>query len=129
VRAVDTNVLVRYLMRDDPRQAAVAEDILRQPSYIPRTVLLETVWTLESRYGQERATIAAILDDLMRLPDVTVDDAPMMRWAIGRYAKGADFADMVHLVGSRAASTFATFDRAVARKAGGTTPIPVETLK
>ncbi len=52
----------------------------------------------------------------------------MVHWAIGRSAKGADIADMIHIAASRHQAAFATFDRGVARAAGPDSPVPVETL-
>jgi len=52
VRAVDTNLIVRALVRDDPAQSAAAETVLaNEPVFIPVTVMLQLEWVLRSRYG------------------------------------------------------------------------------
>ena len=128
MKAIDTNLIARYVMRDDPRQADIAEQILQEPTFVPVTVLLETAWLLASRYRLDRMTIAATLADLISLPAVAVDDPPFIGWAIEQYAEGADIADMLHLVEARVTDAFVTFDRDMASKAGAATPVPIETL-
>jgi predicted nucleic-acid-binding protein len=128
VRSVDTNVLARFLVRDDPAQTAIADGVMGSEVMLTATVLLETAWLLASRYGQSRAQVAGALTEVIRMNNVAVGDAPRMLWAIGRMAKGADFADMLHLIESRDAGRFTTFDRALARNAGGEAPIEIETL-
>lgn len=129
VRAVDTNVLARFLARDDMAQTAVADQVMQGGSYISLTVLLETVWLLASRYGQSREAICDSLAEVVQLPTVTTPDTMLVMWAIDRFRAGADFADMAHLVDCRSADSFATFDRGVAKGAGEQPPLRVETLQ
>ena len=126
VKAVDTNILARYIVRDDARQAAIAEAILVQGVYLPATVLLETGWLLGSRYGMGRADVASTLEDLLQLPGIVCEDTEWIAWAIARFAQGADFADMIHLVAARSAEAFVTFDRIIVKAAGSQPPLPVE---
>jgi predicted nucleic-acid-binding protein len=128
VRAIDTNVLARYLLNDDERQSAVARDMLAADTIIPLTVILETGWLLLSRYRLPRRTVAAALLAVVDLPSVHIDDEPAVRWALGRVEAGGDLADMLHLAGSQNATAFATFDRAISRAAGADSPVPIETL-
>lgn len=128
LKAVDTNILARYLMRDDPVQTPLADAVMAQPSFVSDTVLLETAWLLSSRYRVRRADLAASLHDLVCLPAVHVGEREMILWAIDRFAAGADFADMLHLVTSHAADAFVTFDRGIARAAGDAPPMVVEML-
>ena len=58
MRAVDTNVLVRLIVRDDPAQVEKAESFVAHGAWVSQTVLAETVWVLESVYGLDRAQIA-----------------------------------------------------------------------
>ncbi len=51
-----------------------------------------------------------------------------MHWVIERYRNGADFADMIHLASARGADVFATFDKAMAKRAGTQSPVFVETV-
>ncbi len=129
VRAVDTNVLVRFIARDDPGQTVVAEQMLVGGAFIPLTVLLETASVLRSNYQCSPGDVAAALSVILALPGVVVPEPEMVRWAIGRSAKGAQIADMIHIATSRHQAAFATFDHGVARAAGPDSPVPVETLR
>ena len=68
--AVDTNVLLRYLVRDDPQQAEAARALLEsftpeQPAFICREVIIETVWVLERSYRLPRVEIADLIEQLI----------------------------------------------------------------
>lgn len=129
MRAVDTNVLARFLARDDEAQTMVADQVMLEPTFVPLTVLLETVWVLASSYGQTRQAIYRALTELVQMPSVTTVDYALVRWAIDRFGAGADFVDLAHLIDGRSAESFATFDRGVAKGAGDDPPLPVETLR
>ena len=62
MRAVDTNVLVRFLTRDDQQQAARARKVMEQGVFIPKTVLLETEWVLRYTYEFDRTAVAEALE-------------------------------------------------------------------
>lgn len=129
VRAVDTNILVRWLLGDDPVQSALAVQILSEPSYVSLTVLTELGWVLEKALGISRPIVGQMLDKVVILEHVQVDKRPSVLWAIERYHQGADWADMMHVVAaSGTAPVFATFDRRIARDAGEESPVSVETL-
>jgi predicted nucleic-acid-binding protein len=128
VRAVDTSVVARYVVQDDPEQARIATEILKEPCFIADTVLLETAWLLSSRYGMARADLAATLADIVRLPKIAVSDPALVGWAVDRFARGADFADMIHLLSAGGCDSFASFERHLPTKAGADAPIPIETL-
>ena len=115
-------------MRDDPVQTAVADAVLRTGVFVPITVFLETAWLLRSRYRLSRADLATALRALLDMPDVSVELAAGIRWAVSRAEVAGDIADLVHLVASRNAGAFATFDGDVATAAGDDSPVPVETL-
>ncbi|WP_419808087.1 type II toxin-antitoxin system VapC family toxin [Sphingomonas sp.] len=126
MRAVDTNILARYIVGDDPDQSPRATAVLATPCFVSDTVLLETAWLLSSRFDFDRADLAATLQDIIQLPSLTVSDRIMMRWAIERFAAGADFADMMHLVGARHADVFISFETRLKAQAGPDTPIEIE---
>lgn len=130
MRAVDTNVLARWVLGDDVEQAGLAERVMADPVWIPQTVLLELGWMLDKPIGLPRATVAAMLRRVLNLETAVVEGRPLLLWALGRYADGADWADMVHLaaIGENAES-FVTLDLALARKAGSDCPIRIETLR
>ena len=125
--AVDTNVLVRYLVEDDPAQTDRAETVLRSGAIlVPDTVLLETAWVLRTGYRFDRAAIADGITKLLGLPGVQAEDRATVGQALAWYAQGLEFADALHLASSGRAEAFATFDRALRRKArrvAGTVPV------
>jgi predicted nucleic-acid-binding protein len=122
VIALDTNVLGRFLTRDDPRQAVRARALIETGAvFVPRTVVLETEWVLRAIYGFERRAIAAGLERLLALPAVAIEDGPRVASALAWYGQGLDFADALHLASSAQAEAFATFDRALRRRARAVT--------
>jgi predicted nucleic-acid-binding protein len=127
VIAVDTNVLVRYLVEDDVAQTDRAEAALRSGHVmVPSTVLLETEWVLRTSYRFGRPAIADGITKLLGLPGVQPQDRAVAGQALAWYAKGLDFADALHLASSGQAEAFATFDRALRRKVRaipGTVPV------
>ena len=128
VKSLDTNVLARFLLADDPEQERMADSVMRSDVIVTITVLLETAWLLASRYGRSRAEVAEALSRVVAMSNVTVADEPRILWALDRMRRGADLADMFHLVESRDASCFSTFDRKLRRSAGKDAPIEIETL-
>lgn len=128
MKAVDTNVLARYITGDDPAQAEQATALLAQPFFVADTVFLETAWLLSSYYRLDRATLAATLRDLLSLPTIAVRDHDGLLWTVDRFAAGADLADMIHLVASAGLDAFVSFEKHLAKGAGPDTPIAVERL-
>lgn len=115
--ALDTNALARLLIVDDPRQsAAVAKLVERERVLILRTVLLECEWVLRSRFGLERARIAAFFANLADTANVVMEDDPQVRAALESYHSGMDFADAMHLAAAQE-HTLHTFDAKLARGA------------
>jgi predicted nucleic-acid-binding protein len=116
--AIDTNIIVRFLTRDDPVQAARARALLETGSvFVLRTVVLETAWVLRTRYRFDRAAIASGLRQLLGLPGVTIEEPNTMAQALDLHDQGFDFADALHLASSGRADAFATFDHALRRRA------------
>lgn len=126
--AVDTNVILRLLVGDDPHQADAARDCVAGGIFVSHGVLMETEWVLRSVYRLRRSRIADSLGDFIELESVDVDDRDDLRWAVDRYRLGADWADMLHLIASRAEPAFATFDRTLAEDAGNDAPIAIRLL-
>ena len=124
--AIDTNVLVRYLVGDDPKQAEVARKLLEglapeTPGFICREVIVETVWVLERAYKFPRIQIADVLIELVSTDSLVVEAADDMARAAFRYRQGgAGFSDMMILsAGQRAGhSPLYTFDWTLARVEG-----------
>jgi len=126
MRALDTNVLVRYLAQDDARQSALATHLLEEQlsgadrGFVSLVVMLETVWVMESRYDASAAEVSDILDDLLQAPTLEVQDAAAVRDAVQRYRKGGvDLHDclIVALAAARKARVL-TFDAKAAKRLG-----------
>jgi predicted nucleic-acid-binding protein len=127
--ALDSNVILRSLLRDDPAQADVANQIIRENQILlVPTVLLEMEWVLRSAYKWPRARINHALSSLVELENILIEQPDQINWALARHADGADFADVLHLVGARMADKFMTFDKPLASQAGPEATIPVEIL-
>jgi predicted nucleic acid-binding protein len=123
--AVDTNVVVRFLTRDHPEQAARAKQLIDDNEVlVATTVLLESEWVLRSRYGFSRAETVAALRGFAGLPQVWVEDPALAAKALDWTARGMDFADALHLARAVRCQAFVSFDRrlaAAARRIGGMT--------
>jgi predicted nucleic-acid-binding protein len=116
--AADTNVLVRFLVRDDVKQAARAASLIRaEPIWISKTVLLETEWVLRSLYRFSPDARAEALRALAGLSTVFLEDEPAIAKALDWFQSGLDFADALHLASIASSKQFATFDRKLARHA------------
>ena len=116
--AVDTNLLVRLLTKDDLSQAKRAAKVMESDNiFIPKTVLLETEWVLRHAYGIGKDAITSGFQKMMGLPNVSVEDSQTVIQAISWYESGLDFADALHLASSMKADKFVTFDSAFIRKA------------
>jgi predicted nucleic-acid-binding protein len=119
VRAVDTNILARYYLRDDATQARIARDLLSAGDvFIPKTVVLELEWVLRYVADQPAGKVIECLAHLIALPAVTVEDRDEIEAALGHARNGIDFADALHHASSKACSELLTFDdRGYARRA------------
>ena len=124
--ALDTNVLVRYLVRDDVEQAEAARVLLKsltnnQPSYVCREVLVELIWVLERAYGYSRDRIATVLEELVATEGLVVEAADDVARAALRYRIGnAGFSDLMILRAAERAGAWPlyTFDQKAARLEG-----------
>ena len=128
MRSVDTNVLARWVMRDDPDQTEIADAVIDQPIEITLTVMLEIGWVLTSIGGMSRDQFADTIVRVLDLETATIQRRMALRWAADRYRAGADWADVLHIVSTEAGQSFATFDKALSKEAGASTPVPVEVL-
>jgi predicted nucleic-acid-binding protein len=115
----DTNVVLRIVVRDDPLQCARAEGVWRpalagEGVFLTTTVLVEIAWVLRTAFKFDRATIASKLQHLIDSRGVTVENDPVVRYAVERYKRGpADFSDWLILASARSANALPvlTFDR------------------
>lgn len=122
--AVDTNVIVRFLVRDDARQAEAVRIRLKEAErnreriFIPLLVVLEAVWVLESAYGRTRAEILAALEDLRRMPIFDFEaDAVVERVLADGAGSRADLSDLLiaHAARASGCERVLTFDRDAAK--------------
>ncbi len=123
--AIDTNVLVRLLVRDDEAQFQAARRLVAQaeaagePLLIVLGALLETEWVLRSRYRLDKASIATAFAQLLEADGIVFEHEPTVEEALFIWSQhaGADFADC--LLSARAAqlgrTRFVTFDAGAAR--------------
>ena len=119
MRAVDTNVVVRYLTGDDPGQAARAKAAVDAGNvFVSTTVLLESAWVLRSVYGLAGEEAAAALRAFSGLPGVSVESPDLIAEALGRAEKGMDVADALHLGAAARCEALLTFDRRFIELAG-----------
>lgn len=126
MRAVDTNVVVRYLTGDDPVQAGKARALIEnEPVFVPRTVVLEVEWVLRGVYELPARQIVAALRALAGLPGVSLEDAPIVARAMNWADEGMDFADALHLAAADRCKGFVTFDKRFASSAIRRSSVPV----
>ena len=118
--AADTNVLVRLLVNDEPKQAAKARDLFEElaaeedQAWIADTVLVEVVWTLSRAYERSRADLVSALRAMATHATLALESPSAVAEAIDAFEKGpADFADCLLCAKARAAGcgAVATFDR------------------
>lgn len=124
--ALDTNILVRYLVGDDEKQAEVARTLLEsftidQPGFVCREVVVELVWVLERSYQCSRDRIATVLEQLATTEGLIVEAGNDVIRAASRYRSGsAGFSDLMILAAAQRlqAHLLYTFDRRAARLEG-----------
>ena len=99
---LDTNVIVRYITQDDPKQAAKANKLIEtslsahNPGYITLVTLVEIVWVLDSCYEQSKDSILNVIHALLTTRQIVVERADSVYIAMKRYGSGkANFSDAV----------------------------------
>jgi len=85
MRAVDTNVLVRLMTRDDTKQVAVAEAFVANGAWVPHLAVAEAVWVLTSVYDREPETIASAVEMLLSHEHLTVQDEETVAAAVAQF--------------------------------------------
>lgn len=127
MRAIDANLIIRFLTNDDKRQAQAARvAIAGGDIFIATTVLLESGWVLRSVYQLDPTRITASLRGLAGLPGVTVEDPARLAQALDWMDEGMDFADALHLGNADGCQAFLTFDRKLAKVAKERTSVSVQ---
>jgi len=128
VIGLDTNILIRYLMKDDPGQAKLAAEVLNgfdttNQGYISHTTLNEMVWVLSGTYKQTKDDIIGVIEKLLSAKELVIESAEVVHLALEAYRRSnAGFADaMISQCGLRAGcSVTLTFDKKAANMKGMT---------
>ena len=124
--AIDTNVVVRFLTRDDPIQFEQSVRIFATHEvFIPDTVILETEWVLRYAYEFSSARVAEAFRKLFGLPNVHLKETMTIALALQWHEDGLDFADALHLAQSQHCQELQTFDQHFVRRSELITSCPV----
>ncbi len=119
MRAVDTNVLIRLVTRDDPRQAAAADAFIAKGAWVSLLALTEAIWVLAAVYQRNAAGIATAVDMLLNHEQLVIQDADAVAAALDlfRSRPSLGFSDCLMLQIARKAGhlPLGTFDRGLGR--------------
>ena len=85
MRAIDTNVLVRLVARDDPAQVARAEAAVEKGAWVSHLVLTETVWVLDAVYGRSPKQIAVAVEMLLDHAQLSLQEAHLVARALEHF--------------------------------------------
>jgi predicted nucleic-acid-binding protein len=122
MRVVDTNLLVRLLVRDDPAQVLLAEAFVAGGAWVSHLVLAETVWVLDAVHERTQAQVAAAIELLLNHEHFAVQDSEVVAQALAQFRTrpAIGFSDCMVLEIARKAGhlPLGTFDRALAKLDG-----------
>jgi len=122
MRAVDTNLLVRLIVRDEPKQVAAAEAFVAGGAWVSHLVLAETIWVLDAVHERSAAQLAAAIEMLLNHEQLSIQDAEVVAQALAQFrARPAlGFSDCLVLEIARKAGhvPLGTFDRGLAKLEG-----------
>jgi predicted nucleic-acid-binding protein len=122
MRAIDTNVLVRLIARDDAAQTDVADRFVADGAWVSTIVLAEAIWVLQSVYGRSSQEISAIVERLLDADKIALQDADAVAASLVQFRQRSSvgFPDCLILECARKAGhlPLATFDRALAKLPG-----------
>ena len=125
---LDTNVLVRYIMQDDAKQAPLATRLVESlsaqaPGFVPLVSVVELAWVLSSAYDLEREQLVQVFEGVLRTKELVIERAEVVWKALRAYqAANADFADclIARSAADAGCAKTMTFDRGAARNGGMT---------
>ena len=122
MRAVDTNVLVRLVTRDDAKQLAAAEAFVEQGAWVSHLALAEATWVLSAVYGRSAGEIAKAIEMLLDHKDLTLEESEVVSNALaqfrGRPALGFSDCLMLEVARRNGHLPLGAFDRNLARLEG-----------
>jgi predicted nucleic-acid-binding protein len=120
--AVDTNVLVRLIVRDDASQVRAAEEFIAKGAWVSHLVLIETMWVLDAVYDRTAQQIALAVEMLLNHQDLAIQDSDVVAMAVDEYRNrpALGFSDCLVLQVARKAGhlPLGTFDRELAKLDG-----------
>jgi len=126
MRAIDTNVVIRFLTGDHPEQSAQARALIgAHDVFVSTTVILESAWVLRRSYGLSPGNVCRALRAFAGLPGVTLENPTLVSAALDNAEAGMDIADALHLGAAGHCETMLTFDRSFIKAAAGS-PTKVE---
>jgi len=126
--AVDTNVIIRLLTRDDEQQYQKSFSIFsEQEVFIADTVILEVEWVLRFSYEFTSNEISHAFRQLLGLKNVHVSNPVVSAQAVDWFEKGLDFSDALHLAQCQQFEKFYTFDKQLISKASALTRCAITT--
>jgi len=122
MRAVDTNVLIRLVTRDEARQVAAAEAFVEKGAWVPQLALAEATWVLSAVYDLNAAAIATAIEMLLNHKDLTLEESEVVSNALEVFRKrpALGFSDCLMLEVARKAGhlPLGTFDRTLGKLEG-----------
>lgn len=122
MRAVDTNVLVRLITRDDAKQVAAAETFVARGAWVSHLAILEATWVLASVYDRDPPAIATAVEMLLNHEQLTVQDADVVGAAVAQFRQHprVGFSDclMVEVARKAGHTPLGTFDRDLGKLEG-----------
>lgn len=122
MRAVDTNVLVRLLVRDDARQAKIADEFVGPGAWVSHLVLAETLWVMESVYQRNPAQLATALEILLKHESLALQDADTVTAALTHFrrkpALGSSDCLVLEITRKAGHTPLGTFDKGFAKLTG-----------
>ncbi len=125
--AVDTNIIIRFLVHDDEKQYKKSFSIFNTHDiFIPDTVILETEWVLRYAYGFSPDAICDALVKLFGLNNIHLSNPAFIAQAIEWHRQGMDFSDALHLAQCQQYDKLYTFDKKFSVKAKGLSLCGVE---
>jgi predicted nucleic-acid-binding protein len=121
--ALDTNLLLRFVLDDDPVQSIRARSFLAEQSvYVPLTVILEFAWALRRIYKFSKRDVNTAILAFSQIETVKVEQIDRVELAMCLAEAGADFADALHLASSQSCEWLATFDQKFVKAAAKSNP-------
>ena|SRR5438034_11250729 len=119
MRAVDTNVLVRLMTRDNVKQVAIADAFVANGAWVPQLAIAEATWVLASVYDRGPEAVATAVEMLLSHEHVTVQDAEVVAAAVAQFRQhpkvGFSHCLMVEVARKAGHTPLGTFDRGLGK--------------